>query len=102
MIAFLLTGRRSKLRIKEDTLAIQLREDNTVVLEARVAVEVAARTWIWKGVNFGFLGCLKMNSCNGQIVTYSADVDFQVRRRLCHDDMRHMHGTCALSQSLTI
>lgn len=72
------SGRRSKLRIKEDTLAIQLKEDNTVVLQARVAVQVAARTWIWKGINFGLLGCLKMNSCNGQIVTYSADVDFQI------------------------
>ena len=33
---------------------------------------------IWKGINFGLLGCLKINSCNGQIVTYSAGVDFEI------------------------
>lgn len=74
-----LPGRRSKLRIKDETITVTLKENNTVVLGAKVYVEVAAKTWIWKGiVNLGPLGCVKMNSCNGQIVTYSANVDFQV------------------------
>ena len=75
---FLSSGRRSILRIDEDTLTITLQENNTVIVAAKIYVEVAAKTWIWKGVNFGFLGCLKMNSCNGQIATYSANVDFQI------------------------
>ncbi len=72
------SGKRSKLRIIEDTLSINLKENNTVVIAAKVYVEVAAKTWIWKGVSFGFLGCLKMNSCKGQTVTYSANVDCKV------------------------
>lgn len=59
-------------------MRIDLQKNNTVVIAAKVFVEVAARTWIWKGISFGFLGCLKMNSCNGQIVTYSGNVDFMI------------------------
>ncbi len=59
-------------------MSITLKENNTVVIAAKVYVEVAAKTWIWKGVNFGFLGCLKMTSCNGQTVTYSANVDCKI------------------------
>ncbi len=62
----------------EDTLAIQLKDNNTAEMSAKVYVEVGAKTWIWKGINFGLLGCLKLSSCKGQIVTYSANVDFRV------------------------
>ena len=62
----------------EDTLAIDLQDDNVVILSAKVYVEVAAKTWIWKGYSFGLLGCLKIASCSGQIVTYSSNVDFRV------------------------
>ena len=50
-------------------------ENNTVVISANLDVSVHARTWIWKGVNFGFLGCMKITSCGGQVVTYSAFID---------------------------
>ena len=40
--------------------------------------KVAARTWIWKGINFGLLGCLKLTSCNGEIVTYTANIDLEL------------------------
>ena len=41
-------------------------------------VKVPARTWIWKGINFGFLGCMKISSCGGQIVTYGAHIDMEL------------------------
>ena len=41
-------------------------------------VAVHARTWIWKGVNFGFLGCMKITSCGGHVVTYSAQIDMKI------------------------
>ena len=46
-----------------------------MVISAKLKVSVHARTWIWKGVNFGFLGCMKITSCGGQVVTYSAFID---------------------------
>jgi hypothetical protein len=48
------------------------------VVGAKLEAEVHAKTWIWKGISFGLLGCLKLNSCNGQIVTYTANIDFSV------------------------
>lgn len=72
------SGRRSLLRIIDNTLSFTLQENNTLIIAAKVYAAVAAKTWIWKGINFGLLGCLKMNSCNGQIVTYSAHIDFQI------------------------
>ena len=67
---------------------------------AKLDAEVAARTWIWKGIrlgkcinlnsfanfkskllfcfSFGLLGCLKLNSCNGKVVTYTAHIDFSI------------------------
>jgi hypothetical protein len=59
-------------------LKIRLRDNNTVVISAKLDVAVHAKTWIWKGVNFGFLGCMKMTSCGGQEVKYSASIDRQV------------------------
>ena len=49
-----------------------------MVISAKLDVAVKARTWIWKGVNFGFLGCMKITSCGGQVVTYSASIDMRV------------------------
>ncbi len=57
---------------------MRLLRNNTVLMSAALDVAVPARTWIWKGVNFGFLGCLKISSCGGQIVTYSAHIDMKV------------------------
>jgi hypothetical protein len=59
-------------------LSFTLKENNTLVIGAKIYAAVAARTWIWKGINFGLLGCLKMTSCNGQIVTYSANIDMEI------------------------
>ncbi len=73
-----LAGKRSQLRIVDDTLSFKLEENNTLIIGAKVYAEVAAKTWIWKGINFGLLGCLKMTSCNGQIVTYSATIDMEI------------------------
>ena len=28
--------------------------------------------------SFGLLGCLKLNSCNGKVVTYTAHIDFSI------------------------
>jgi hypothetical protein len=64
--------------VDKNSLRVQLLRNNTVVIAAALDVAVPARTWIWKGINFGFLGCLKISSCGGQIVTYSAHIDMQV------------------------
>lgn len=29
-------------------------------------------------LSFGLLGCLKLNSCNGKVVTYTAHIDFSI------------------------
>ena len=62
----------------KESLRVSLLRNNTVVISAALDVAVPARTWIWKGINFGFLGCLKISSCGGQIVTYSAHIDMKV------------------------
>ena len=62
----------------QESLGVRLLRNNTVLMSAALDVAVPARTWIWKGVNFGFLGCLKISSCGGQIVTYSAHIDMKV------------------------
>ena len=66
------------MRIQEDTLSLTLKENNEVVIGAKIYTEVSAKTWIWKGINFGLLGCLKISSCSGQIATYSANIDTKV------------------------
>ncbi|TRY75294.1 hypothetical protein TCAL_01331 [Tigriopus californicus] len=71
------SGRPSKLRIIDESLSIVLRDNNTVIVAAKIFAEVAAKTWIWKGIYLLF-GCVKLSSCNGQIVTYKADIDFQI------------------------
>ena len=72
------SGRRSKLNIVENTLSLTLKHNNTIVIAAKIHAQVSAKTWIWKGFSFGLLGCLKISSCSGQIVTYSAMIDTQV------------------------
>jgi hypothetical protein len=64
--------------VDQESLGVRLLRNNTVLMSAALDVAVPARTWIWKGVNFGFLGCLKISSCGGQIVTYSAHIDMKV------------------------
>ena len=66
------------MRIQDDTLSLTLKENNEVVIGAKIYTEVSAKTWIWKGINFGLLGCLKISSCSGQIATYSANIDTKV------------------------
>ena len=75
---FYILGKRSKLQILENTLSLTLKENNTIVIGAKIFAEVTAKTWIWKGISFGLLGCLKISSCNGQVVTYSANIDTKV------------------------
>ena len=41
------------MRIIENALTITLKENNTVVVGAKLDAEVAARTWIWKGIRLG-------------------------------------------------
>eukprot|EP00095_Tigriopus_kingsejongensis_P007184 maker-scaffold3067_size10345-snap-gene-0.2 protein:Tk07184 transcript:maker-scaffold3067_size10345-snap-gene-0.2-mRNA-1 annotation:"predicted protein" len=82
------SGRRSSLRIVDDSLNIVLRENNTVIVAAKVFAEVAAKTWIWKGINL-LIGCIFLKSCNGQVVTYTADIDFQMGFQAFWDD--HLH-----------
>ena len=67
-------GTRHDLNMRKDSLKINLFENNTVVISADLDVAVHARTWIWKGVNFGFLGCMKITSCGGQDVTYRGKI----------------------------
>jgi len=76
------------VRIVEDTLSVQLKADGEVVIGAKLYAEVAAKTWIWKGVNLGPLGCLKMSSCGGSIVTYSANIDTRVTFTVKWSDKR--------------
>ena len=66
------------MKIIKDTLGFQLQNNNTLIISARIYAEVHAKTWIWKGINFGHLGCLKMTACNGDIVTYSAEMDLEL------------------------
>ena len=72
------SGRRSQLKIMENSLSFLLQENNTLVITAKIYAEVAAKTWIWKGINFGLLGCLKLTSCSGEIVTYTAYIDLEL------------------------
>lgn len=71
-------GKRHDFKLREESLKIRLFENNTVVISAKLDVAVHARTWIWKGVNFGFLGCMKITSCGGQDVTYKGKIDMKV------------------------
>ena len=71
-------GRRHDINLQRDSLRIRLHENNTVDISARLDVAVHARTWIWKGVNFGFLGCMKITSCGGQTVTYRGKIDMKM------------------------
>ena len=73
------------MRILDNTLSLTLKDDNEIVIGAKIYSEVSAKTWIWKGINFGLLGCLKINSCSGQIVTYSANIDTKVSFRAIWD-----------------
>ena len=66
------------MKIIKDTLGFQLQNNNTLIISARIYAEVHAKTWIWKGINFGHLGCLKMTACKGDIVTYSAEMDLEL------------------------
>ena len=66
------------MRLRRDSLRINLFENNTVVISAKLDVAVHARTWIWKGVNFGFLGCMKFTSCGGRDVTYMGKIDMKL------------------------
>ena len=77
-IFIVILGRRSQLKIEDGSLSFQLKENNTLIIAAKIYAEVAAKTWIWKGINFGLLGCLKMTSCNGEIVTYSSKIDMEL------------------------
>jgi len=80
------SGRRHDINPRRDSLKIKLLENNTVVISAKVDVAVHARTWIWKGVNFGFLGCMKITSCGGQVVTYKGLIDMQVSFQVLWDE----------------
>ena len=80
------SGRRSILRILDNTLSLTLKDDNEIVIGAKIYTEVSAKTWIWKGINFGLLGCLKISSCSGSIVTYSANIDTKVSFRAIWDN----------------
>ena len=66
------------MKIIKDTLGFQLQNNNTLIISARIYAEVHAKTWIWKGIDFGHLGCLKMTACKGDIVTYSAEMDMEL------------------------
>ena len=74
----IVSGRRSKLNIIKNTLGFQLHDNNTLIIGVRISAEVTAKTWIWKGINFGLLGCLKMTACGGDIVTYRAEMDMEL------------------------
>ena len=83
---FLLPGRRHQINLRDHTLRIRLLNNDTVVISAKLDVAVKARTWIWKGVNFGFLGCMKITSCGGQVVTYRATIDMHLSFEVKFDD----------------
>ena len=74
------------MRILDNTLSLTLKDDNEIVIGAKIYTEVSAKTWIWKGINFGLLGCLKISSCSGSIVTYSANIDTKVSFRAIWDN----------------
>ncbi len=59
-------------------MAFTLEANNTFVIRAKLYAQVAAKTWIWKGINFGLLGCLKIPSCHGEVVTYTANIDMEL------------------------
>ena len=81
------SGKRHRIKPRDHTLRINLLTNNTVEISAKLDVSVHARTWIWKGVNFGFLGCMKITSCGGQTVTYSAAIDMRVSFEVNWDDV---------------
>ena len=66
------------MNIIKNTLGFQLHDNNTLIIAVRISAEVTAKTWIWKGINFGLLGCLKMTACGGDIVTYRAEMDMEL------------------------
>ena len=66
------------MKIIKDTLGFKLQNNNTLIISARIYAEVHAKTWIWKGIDFGHLGCIKMTACKGDIVTYSAEMDLEL------------------------
>ena len=66
------------MKIIKDTLGFQLQNNNTLIISARIYAEVHAKTWIWKGIDFGHLGCYKMTACNGDVVTYSVEMDLEL------------------------
>jgi len=82
------SGRRSEINVIEDSLRVKLLENNTVTISAVIDVKVPARTWIWKGINFGFLGCMKISSCGGQIVTYGAHIDMELALQVMWDSRK--------------
>lgn len=74
----MLPGRPSRLTIVQDSLSFLLEPNNTLIIRANISAQVSAKTWIWKGINFGLLGCLKLTSCNGDIVKYTANIDLEL------------------------
>ena len=79
------SGQRSELKIIDDTLSFTLGDNNTLIIGAKLFARVAAKTWIWKGINFGLLGCLKMTSCGGDVVTYRANIDMRLSIQVLWD-----------------
>ena len=63
-------------------MGFQLQNNNTLIISARIYAEVHAKTWIWKGIDFGYLGCLKTTACNGDIVTYSVEMDLELELQI--------------------
>ena len=63
-------------------MGFQLQNNNTLIISARIYAEIHAKTWIWKGIDFGYLGCLKTTACNGDIVTYSAEMDLELELQI--------------------
>ena len=67
-------------------MSFTLKENNTLIIGAKIFAQVAAKTWIWKGINFGLLGCLKMTSCGGEVATYRANIDMRLSIQVLWDD----------------
>ena len=80
------SGQRSELKIIDDTLSFTLEDNNTLIIGAKLFARVAAKTWIWKGIDFGLLGCLKMTSCGGDVVTYRANIDMRLSIQVLWDE----------------
>ena len=57
-----------------------------MIIGAKLFARVAAKTWIWKGIDFGLLGCLKMTSCGGDVVTYRANIDMRLSIQVLWDE----------------